>query len=222
MTIDNSTSDEQAELLALLSAYGGALRADVPELADNFEQPATDDEVEALSRALHPLFLSDDVITLYKWQNGFRQDIYLLGYLLLDPIEYALREYLKNGSLGAPWSRVWFPISSSDGFFRLTLLSEERAPSSPVYSYHVEEPELQLEFESVTLMVNTYSEAHRTGHSSYYAELNQFEFDEEAVDKLRLELNPHAYSYPEKQQNYYDIYEPDSWPPLWQKYSVQT
>jgi hypothetical protein len=218
MPVDKTTSNEQAELITLLTSYGDKLRADVPELADKFENPAGDDQIEALNRAIQPLRLPEDVATLYKWQNGFRPNIYLFGYLLLDPIEYGISEY---GRSEGPWSRVWFPISSMDGFFRLVLLSEEFASSTPVYSYHVEEPSLQLEFESVRLMVKTYYDAHEAGHSKYYEKFEQFEFDEEAVENIRLELNPASYSYPDKQQNCYDIDTPDSWPPLWQRHSVE-
>ena len=52
----------------------------------------------------------------------------------------------------------------------------------------------------------------------YSCDEEQFEFDGDALEKLRLDLNPSAYPNPGKQRNCFDTDDPDSWLRLWRMF----
>jgi len=215
-------SIEQEELAALLTTFEEQVNRDLPMLATTWAQPVQDDQIEKLNRAIGPLRLTEDVETLYKWRNGFRSEIRLFDFPDVVPIELALHEYRQLAEvLDETWSSAWFPLCGRGRSFRLTLLSEDYAPSTPVFDYDIEDGELQLAFESLESMVQTYKDAYETGISTYDDSVEHFRFDRDALEKLRLTANPRAYSYPDKRQNMYSVWEPGSWPPLWRKYKVR-
>lgn len=215
-------SAEQEELAALLTALEGQALHDLPELADEFEPSVKDDQLEKLNRALEPLRLTEDVEVLYKWRNGFRSDICFFGFPDFNPIEFAFHEYKQLAEvLDETWSRAWFPLCGRGRSFRLTLLSEKYAPSTPVFRYDIEDGELQLEFESLESMVRTYKDAYEARISVYDDSVERFRFSEKRLEELRLEINPRAYSYPSNQRSKYDVWDPSGWPPMWRRYKVQ-
>lgn len=217
--VGDRVSIEQEDLIASLTEFEGRVIGELPVPADKFESSIQDDQIEKLNQALGPLRLTEDVEALYKWRNGFRSRIDMLGFPEFNPIELAFHEYSELADvLDDTWSRVWYPLCGRGRSLRLTLLTEEYAPSTPVFAYDIENGELQLEFESLEMMVRTYKEAYETGLSSYNESIEGFDFDDAALEKLRLEINPRAYSYPANRRNAYDVHNPDSWPPLWRKY----
>lgn len=219
--VGERVSAEQNELAALLIALEDRVMHDLPALADEFEPSVQDDQIEKLNRAIEPLRLTEDVEVLYKWRNGFRSTVDFFGFPDLNPIELAFHEYGQLAEvLDETWSRAWFPLCGRGRSLRITLLSEEYAPSSPVFRYVIEDGELKLEFESLESMIKTYKDAYEAGISSYDDSLEQFCFDETEFEKLRLENNPRAYSYPANQRSKYDVWSPSTWPPLWRKYKV--
>ena len=221
--IGERVSIEQTELAVLLTAFENRIMHDLPVLADKFEPSVQDDQIEKLNRAIIPLRLTEDVEALYKWRNGFRSSVDLFGFPDFSPLEFAFHEYrLIAEVLDETWSRVWFPLCGRGRSFRLTLLSEAYAPSTPVFCYDIEDGELRLEFESLELMVKTYKDAYEAGISTYDESIEQFRFDEAALEKLRLVINPRAYAYPTNQRSKYNVWKPSEWPPLWRKYKVQT
>ena len=219
--VTDRVSIEQEELAALLTEFEKEVIADFPLLADKFGQPVQDDQIVKLNQALAPLRLTEDVEAFYKWRNGFWPDIHLFGYPDFMPIETALHEYRQLAEiLHETWSLAWFPLCGQGRSFRLALLSEEYAPSTPIFQYDIENGELQLEFESLESMIQTYKDAYMADISVYDDSVEHFRFDDDALERLRLKINPRAYAYPDKKQNVYDVFESDRWPPLWRKYKV--
>ncbi len=213
-------SDEQAELVALLIQFEEMVLRDWPNLGAKFGPPVEDDQAEKLNTAIAPLRLTEDVEALYKWRNGFGTEFDLFGFPGFDPLESAYNEYRELGKLKQAWSRVWYPLSYNGGSYRLALLSDAYAPTTPIYFYDVEDGQLQLEFESLLLMVETYRQAYDAGIMTYSRDDEQLDFNDDALEKLRLDLNPLAYPNPDSQQNCYDTDDPGSWLPLWREHKT--
>jgi hypothetical protein len=218
--VGERVSADQAKLVALLTRFEEKVLRDWPDLRDKFGSAVEDEQIEKLNKAIAPLRLTEDIEALYKWRNGFDTEFDLFGFPGFVPLQNAFHEYGELGKMQQAWSRVWYPLSSSGGSYRLTLLSDAYAPATPIYFYDVEDGQLQLEFESLLSMVETYEQAYEAGIMTFSRDDEQLDFDGDALEKLRLDLNPSAYPNPGKQQNSYDTDDPDTWLALWRKFKA--
>jgi cell wall assembly regulator SMI1 len=113
-----------------------------------------------------PFQLPEEVIALYQWRNGVREDcpgsfIWYHNFLSLDR---AIHEYEgMNGLNLSGWHKNWFPLFDFEGEYYFVPCSKKKHSALPIGYYFLEETEATVCYTNLTTMMQTALECFETG-----------------------------------------------------------
>ncbi len=186
--------------------------------------PCESSELDAFEQSIAPFCLTQELRDFYSTCNGY----YVegddpdtgLGFLSLARAKQEaglLAEMLR--SVGDDLPPALLPVFSFEGLTYLAVLGKEEMQESPIVSWHVEDGEMYLAYQSLRRFVETkLREGEIMSHNAYPGTDGHYP-DRAAADAIQSELNPDAWR-PEQQGNHSpsgvrNVYEFGALPPEW-------
>jgi cell wall assembly regulator SMI1 len=158
-----------AELQATLDELDGLIRTARPELYGRLRPGLSMQEIDRLAEGLRPYHLPSDLVTLYRWHDGW--DSYANGEyrpLLPDAQFNSLAESVAQyrawwETLGADgWHPLWFPAFGDQSGELVALELEAGRAAGGLLSFHPEY-DLSTSYDSVAALFATTVECWRSG-----------------------------------------------------------
>ncbi len=173
-------------------------------------------QIDELTKTLLPYKLPQDLYELYQWRNGQKGYCHYFPLLFL-PLDTAIEQYHFSSRELEGWNPLWFPFCNSDNDQYLVELSAPQSLSSPIYLALHQDPDMCLWYNSVRGLVDTTRKCLQSGACSL-EENSYLEIDREKYDRIRLSLNPGAFSFGESEvrgANVFDTVGTRDWPDRW-------
>jgi cell wall assembly regulator SMI1 len=150
----------------------------------------------AREEAKLPFALTEEIRAVYRWCNGVRAldgkvlaDVWFFPGFYLPRLEDAVREF-EDRKLGPQWRKGWFPLfSDGAGDFYNVACRKQTADAAPVIGFMHGEPDQNVEYLSVTTMIETLADCYRQG-AFFLDPDGALDMDDEAHRKIALQHNP--------------------------------
>lgn len=206
-------------LSAVLEELEGWFAAERPDLLPRFRPGLLERQIEDLEVRVAPYRFSADLVTVYRWHDGW-EDYGADGpYVALLPdcsflaLHYAVECYEMLTNLpGQPyaWNRLWFPAFGSQSGEFVELQPERDLPAGPLWSFHSHGGEVNTSFDSVAALFRTALECWRTGRLPYSPE-TWSDVYRYVTSRNPATRHPDGRSRLERSR----FPEPDEWPESW-------
>jgi len=160
-----------------------------------FNAGLSEEEIErSFKRAgLEP---TKELVELYKWRNGtpveegtMLDDVQIIpGYHFLS-LKDAISSYLAMKDDNR-WNPSWFPVfANGGGDFYAVDLSQSDGESAPIVGFILGEIEQEIEYQSLTTMLLTFSECFEKG-VVFKTEDGYLEMDDDQQAEIAMRNNP--------------------------------
>ena len=152
-------------------------------------------EIEECFQAID-LKATDELIELFQYKNGTKvsegtslDDIQLIPGFHFLSLQHAIKDYLIFIE-DEQWNPLWFPVfANGGGDFYAVDLSDSDGHSAPILGFIMGESEQEIEYESLSAMLRTFSECVEAG--IVFKSPNGFlEMDDSRLAEVAARLNP--------------------------------
>jgi hypothetical protein len=168
-----------SELSAVLDELESWIGAERPDLVHRLRPGLSEAQIEDLEARVAPYRFPADVVTLYRWHDGWDDQSRDEPYVSLLPdceflaLERAIDCYevlLNLVGLPYAWNRLWLPAFGSQSGEFVELQPEGGLPAGPLWSFHSHDPEVHTSYDSVAALFRTALELWRMGRLPYTIE----------------------------------------------------
>jgi hypothetical protein len=178
-----------------LNVILGFLREWHIPVCDRLNDGLSDKEIERSfeQAGLKP---TKELVELYQWRNGtpveegtMLDDVQIIpGYHFLS-LKDAIKSYLAMKD-DDRWSSSWFPVfANGGGDFYAVDLSQSNGEYAPIVGFILNETEQEVEYQSLTTMLLTFSECCEKG-IVFKTEAGYLEMDDDQQAGIAMKNNP--------------------------------
>jgi cell wall assembly regulator SMI1 len=161
------------DLPRTLRQLDAVIRREHPDLYGRFRPGLSQAEIDRLSAKLAPYRLPKELVTLYRWHDGW--DEFLDGTLselvpedTFSSLSEAVDEYESwKAGVGGGWNPLWFPFVGSEYGQMVPLQRASGKPAGQVYSFDAED-DLWTSYDSLGSYFGTVLDYWRTGVMDRY------------------------------------------------------
>jgi len=154
-------STDTDDLFAVLDELERCIRLEHADLVPRLRVGLSDCKLDELAESLQPYYLPAELLTLYRWHDGWdssMDDVY--RHLLPDAQFDSLAEVIEKyeawlSALGTDgWDPLWFPAFGGQSGELVALQLEPNQPAGQVFAFH-SELDLATSYDSVRGLFET-------------------------------------------------------------------
>jgi len=155
----------------------------------------TDIEIAQVETTL-PIRLTEELRVLYRWRNGTKtkegdvlSDLWFFPGFYLPSFEDARRSF-EERKLAPQWRKGWFPFfEDGAGDFYIVPCRRKLTDTAPVIGFIHGEPDQEVEYLSVTTMIETLAACYAQG-AFFVSPDGSLEMDDDAHQRIARQHNP--------------------------------
>lgn len=162
-----------ADLSAVLEELDAWFADERPDLYPRLRPGLSEHEIQNLEARVAPYALPDDLVTVYRWHDGWEAQCSGAPYVGLhhDCSFHTLRATVElyetlcglNREIDDLWNPLWFPAFGDQSGELVELQPERGLLAGPLWSFHSHDGEVYTTFDSVTSLFRTTLELWRAG-----------------------------------------------------------